>query len=143
MAETATPTAGVDAEGMDDLGSLPRRTVAVKNRTNGQIIRQDNYLYEGGPGLDGWEQVIRYAVSHSKDYELLETLDGQVSTVSSTNALTFPDGSEITLAGLNKLHPKTRLKMIKDMGLDSECKGKTPRAQDEILFAAANSINNA
>ena len=139
MAESETYV-GIDVEGMDDLGNLPRTTIALRTRSNGLITRQSEYLYEGGPGLEGWEQVIRHAVAHSKDYDFLETLDGEVSPTLSTKRITHPDGSEISLASLAKMHPKTREKFAKELGLGQDAKGKTPKQLDEMIFATVNTM---
>jgi len=136
----AEQVAGIsfESEGMEDLGSLPMETQAILNKNNGEIVRQSDYVFEGGPGMDAWTMVVRFANSHQKDYEFINE---EKAEKGAKDAVVMPDGSKVTMNALKKLHHKTLLKFA--TGLSVEMGDKpTPLQIQERTLAKVNSMNH-
>lgn len=124
-----------DAEGMEDLGTAIRDTVAIRVKGNGQVVHQKDWVSDDGPGLEAWGFLVRYALAHQATHEVLTEEDGKASPLL-VDGPTLKDGRPITLKNLEGLHPKTLATLAKEYQVDP--KGKTTKVLAAEIMARVN-----
>lgn len=109
-------------DGMPDIGNLPTRVVAIRNKVTGVLVTRDQC-----PDQESWEHYVRLAYNHQEQMEMLDANpdDKEAGTEKKKPLVpTLPDGTPITKESLKKLHYKTLRKLA--VGYEVEVDGKTP-----------------
>lgn len=122
-------------DGMPDLGNLPIRTKAIRNKLTGQIQTPDSLargvMNEGEE--DPWTMLVRFAYAHQDSLELLDYVpdaSGKRDPIKSKDddsdpgLPTLEDGRIITYEVLGTIHWQTLRKLAKRYGGNPDGKGK-------------------
>lgn len=110
----------LDNDGMDDLGNLPIRTRAIRNKRTGLVMlpEQARTMYDPSDekAEDPWEFHVRYAYKHSDELELLDYIPGVEEPIKSrgghnpddeSGIPTMANGKPMTAPALRALDFKT------------------------------------
>jgi len=125
-------------DGMPDIGNLPKKVVAIRNKQTGIVITREQCI-----DADSWDNYVRLAYNHQDQMDMLDSIPGEgdeteeeVDTKSPIKSgktpkktlqlPTLKDGTPITKASLEKLHYKTMRTLA--VSYDVEVDGKTPAA---------------
>ena len=130
-------------DGMPDLGNLPSRTLAVRNKITGVVMTPESLAVGTlDPSQeDPWSRHVRYAYTHQDQLELL-TFDPTKGTLNplkdreDTGAVpTLKDGRPLTQETLEGLHFQTLRAQAKSLNVPLD--GRTRLQITEGILQAA------
>lgn len=135
-------------DGMEDIGNLPQRTVAVRNKTTGEVMTRESLAR--GPVSpdqeDPWVPVVRFAYRHQDSMELLsydprlQKPGDLVKDRDEPGVPTMEDGRPMTFEVLDNTHWQTLRKLCKQYNGNPDGKTKL-QVIEQILQNAYTQAN--
>jgi hypothetical protein len=131
-------------DGMPDLGNLPARTTAIRNKITGLVMTPESLaIGQMEPGEeDPWSRHVRYAYAHQDQMELLDHDPREVKDPvkgkggdKESSVPTLKDGQPMTRESLEALHYQTLRALAKSYQVVVD--GKTRLQVTEALLTAA------
>ena len=116
-------------DGMPDLGNLPIRVKAIRNKRTGVVFTKEGMgIGEVEEGQEHpWNALVRRAYNHQDGLEMLYTIPGETPVADDGDepaAPTLEDGRAMTAETLDTVHWQTLRKLCKKYGGNPDGKGK-------------------
>ena len=133
-------------DGMPDLGNLPQRTLAVRNKLTQQVQTRESLArgIQNPEEEDPWSILVRYAYNHQDQMELLSYIPGADGKgadpvkgpgADESKIPTTEDGRPLIFETLESLHFQTLRKLCKQYKGNPD--GKTKLQVIEAILTGA------
>lgn len=123
----------INANGMDDIGSLPARVKVLRNKETGICLHRPELFGKDKTITEQWTEQVRYANAHGNFMEMLENEPGDEPSVT---APVMKDGRPYTEENLLGLHFSDLVSCAAEWGVSHQ--GKTPKRIAEEVIAAVD-----